>query len=237
MISHLFYLHILVSWFWRMNQLFRIQLSILFSHPHIHMWTHPLPLPQTTPLYHRTHKESFVREVGFEARRGAVLKVSALFQVSELVGRSLKSGVGQSNVEKFSLGKTEGAWAGDSSEGLECRGRTETFFQTRLNGSYQRRETRTRINLQKKKKETSKLRHNLIKILRWLKHSLSFHPSKDKTRWVPKVYLRSGRKGRHAVPIPLYLYGRQLSICSLIKAMWHLRHRVKQMAVFCWTGL
>lgn len=153
MISHLFYLHILVSWFWRMNQLFRIQLSTLFSHPHIHMWAHPLPLPQTTPQYQRTHKENFVREVGFEARRGAGLKASALFQVSEPVRRSLKSGVGRSNVEKFGLGRMEGAWAGGSSEGLECRGRVETFFQTRLSGSYQRRESRTRINLQKKKKK------------------------------------------------------------------------------------
>lgn len=109
MINHLFYLHILVSWFWRMNHLFKIQLCILLFHPQIHMWTHPFPLPQTTPQHHWTHKESFAREVGFEARGGAGLKASALFWVSEPVRRSIKSGVGKSNTEKFSLGGNRGS--------------------------------------------------------------------------------------------------------------------------------
>lgn len=166
MINHLFYLHILVSCFWRMNHLFKIQLSILFSHPQIHIWTHPFPLPQTTPQYHRTHKESFVREVGFEARGRAGLKAGALFRVSEPVRRSIKSGVGKSKMEKFSLGRTVEPQCEDLQKVWSAEGRVETFFQTRWNGSYWRRETKTRVNLKKKKK--SKLRHNLIKILWWL---------------------------------------------------------------------
>lgn len=132
MINHLFYLHILVSCFWRMNHLFKIQLSILFSHPQIHIWTHPFPLPQTTPQYHRTHKESFVREVGFEARGRAGLKAGALFRVSEPVRRSIKSGVGKSKMEKFSLGRTEGASAWGSSEGVECRGQSGDIFPNKM---------------------------------------------------------------------------------------------------------
>lgn len=201
------------------------------------MWTHPFPLPQTTPQHHWTHKESFAREVGFEARGGAGLKASALFWVSEPVRRSIKSGVGKSNTEKFSLGGNRGSpsvriFRRCGAQRVEWR-----HFSKQDEMAAAKEERQRPESILKKKKKKSKLRHNLIKILRWLKHSLSFHPSKDKTGWVPKVYLRSGRKGGHSVPIPLYLYGRQLSICSLIKAMWHLRHRVKQMAVFCWTGL
>lgn len=136
MINYLFYLHILVSWFWRMNHLFKIQLSILLFHPQIHMRTHPFPLPQTTPQHHWTHEESFAREVGFEARGGAGLKASALFWDSEPVRRSIKSGVGKSNTEKFSLG---GGQREPEREDLQkvwsAEGGVETFFQTRWNGS------------------------------------------------------------------------------------------------------
>lgn len=55
----------------------------------IHEYIH-YPLPQATPRYHKTHKESFVKEVGFIARGGADLKERALFQVSEPVWRKYK---------------------------------------------------------------------------------------------------------------------------------------------------
>lgn len=71
---------------------------------------------------------------------------------------------------------------------------------------------------------------------KWGEGRTCFHQLKR--NWARSKYLpMKWPWGTHSVPNQLYLYSCQLGICSLIKAMWHLRHRVKQMAVFCWTGL
>lgn len=121
---------------------------------HVHEYLH-YALPQSLLQDHRTHKESFVREVGFEARGGAGLKGRAFFQVSVPAWRKGEIGVGKSNTQKFSLGRTEGALRTRSSGETEWRGRSrDIYFKPELNNSYKRRETKMRIDLQKEQIKT-----------------------------------------------------------------------------------
>lgn len=53
------------------------------------------PLPQATPQGHKTHKESFVKDMGLEARAGVGLNGRASFQVSEPVSKKCKIGSGK----------------------------------------------------------------------------------------------------------------------------------------------
>lgn len=124
-------------------------LTLNYIHEYLHY-----ALPQSLLQYHRTHKESFVQEVGFEARGGAGLKGRAFFQVPVPACRKCDI-VGKSNTQKFSFRRTEGALRARSSGKTEGRGRSRDFFlKPELNNSYKRKQTKKRIDLQKEQTKT-----------------------------------------------------------------------------------
>ena len=78
---------------------------------HIQEYLH-YALPQSLLQYHRTHKESFVQGVGFEAGGGAGLKGRAFFPVPAPAWRKCGTGLGKSNSQEFSLRKNRGRLEG-----------------------------------------------------------------------------------------------------------------------------
>lgn len=141
--------------------------------------------------------------------------------------------VGKSNTQKFSFGRTEGALRTRSSGETEWRGRSrDIYFKPELNNNYKRRETKRRIDLQKEQTKTP-----LNKTAKMTQTLSCFLSIRNRTGPGPNIYLGPSPEVRYSACNQIYWYSCWLSICSLIKATWHLRHRVKQMAAFSWTGL
>lgn len=148
--DHLLSFHVLMSWGWLM--------SLFVQNPIIHsifspsttyvntFITHfPRPLPNTTNHIKRALWKGWDLKQG----EGQTWKGGHYSRSQNECGGSVKSGVGKSNIKKFSLERTERALRARVFRRTEWRGGVEASFKPGLNDSHKRRETKTRINLQK----------------------------------------------------------------------------------------
>lgn len=152
--DHLLSFHVWVSWGWLMspcvqNPIIHSIFSPSTTYVNTFITHFPRPLPNTTNHIKKALWKGWDLKQGGGGGGEQTWKRGHYSRSQNWGGGSIKLGVGESNIKKFSLERTEGSLKVRVFRREDWRGGVETFFKLGSNDSHERRETKIRINLQK----------------------------------------------------------------------------------------